>query len=406
MKVSVVLFKSDGKGSDNTYPIKVVVSHKAKKARSTISRSQLIDWDSENNVPLITHPGYDYLYPEILTIRAKVFDRFVRESENVNHVLEFIKGITQNTQIDFYVFAQKRIEFMTLQNRLGNASVYSTAIGELKKYAPTLYFDDLTGAFLEGFKEFKKSQLVAYGPEEDLRYKKIKNSTIANYLRALRAIYNQCVKLNGLVNGYPFKGVFSDIPLKKRRVNNVYLDKVAIKTLENATGLTTAKQRVVDLCLLQFYLCGLDFVDLFYLKHEQLANERVYITRIKLGEKGEVFDVKLFEKAKRLIDKYATPGEYVFGWDKDRDKYRGFRRNYARDLNLIIEHLQIKTLPKPATVATKTIRHSFATIAKFLFIEVDVIRELMGHERTDIDTVYKDTYPEKTRDEAHFKIIE
>ena len=51
-------------------------------------------------------------------------------------------------------------------------------------------------------------------------------------------------------------------------------------------------------------------------------------------------------------------------------------------------------------------RHSFRTIAKFLFIDVDIVRELMGHERKDIDTIYADKYSEKTRDEAHFKIIE
>lgn len=29
----------------------------------------------------------------------------------------------------------------------------------------------------------------------------------------------------------------------------------------------------------------------------------------------------------------------------------------------------------------------------------------MGHERDDVDTIYKDVYPEALRDEWHFKII-
>jgi hypothetical protein len=33
------------------------------------------------------------------------------------------------------------------------------------------------------------------------------------------------------------------------------------------------------------------------------------------------------------------------------------------------------------------------------------MRELMGHERDDIDTIYKDKYPEAIRDQAHYKII-
>jgi len=61
-------------------------------------------------------------------------------------------------------------------------------------------------------------------------------------------------------------------------------------------------------------------------------------------------------------------------------------------------------LPKGGELTSKVIRHSFATIGKFLMIDVDVIRELMGHERGDMDTVYKDLYPEGVRDAAQLKI--
>lgn len=50
-------------------------------------------------------------------------------------------------------------------------------------------------------------------------------------------------------------------------------------------------------------------------------------------------------------------------------------------------------------------RHTFATLGKFKRIEEDLLRELMGHERNDIDTVYKDKYPEAQMDAAQVKII-
>jgi len=53
----------------------------------------------------------------------------------------------------------------------------------------------------------------------------------------------------------------------------------------------------------------------------------------------------------------------------------------------------------------KLSRHTFANIAKSLFLEVDLIRELMAHERDDIDNYYKDRYPEEVRDKAHWEII-
>jgi hypothetical protein len=44
-------------------------------------------------------------------------------------------------------------------------------------------------------------------------------------------------------------------------------------------------------------------------------------------------------------------------------------------------------------IAVKVARHSFANRAKNLMI--DITRELMGHERDDVDNYYKDKYPEK-----------
>ena len=65
----------------------------------------------------------------------------------------------------------------------------------------------------------------------------------------------------------------------------------------------------------------------------------------------------------------------------------------------------IEVQPLGGKIRIKVARHSFATIAKGLFIDTDLLRELMGHERNDVDTIYKDKYPEKVRDEALLKII-
>lgn len=56
-------------------------------------------------------------------------------------------------------------------------------------------------------------------------------------------------------------------------------------------------------------------------------------------------------------------------------------------------------------LGVKIARHTFATIGKNLLIDADILRELMGHERDNIDNYYKDKFPEKIRDEAHWKII-
>jgi hypothetical protein len=66
----------------------------------------------------------------------------------------------------------------------------------------------------------------------------------------------------------------------------------------------------------------------------------------------------------------------------------------------------IEVMPTGGNLSVKVARHSFATIGKRLGIEEDILRELMGHERNDVDNYYKDRYPMKVRDEALWKIID
>ncbi|WP_271766800.1 site-specific integrase [Aquimarina algiphila] len=74
-------------------------------------------------------------------------------------------------------------------------------------------------------------------------------------------------------------------------------------------------------------------------------------------------------------------------------EYKTFRDNHNRDLGKTFKLLKIEVLPIQHKFSTKHIRHTFATLAKFKGIDPDIIHELMGHEKNDIDTVYKDRYP-------------
>ncbi|WP_162558751.1 tyrosine-type recombinase/integrase [Robertkochia solimangrovi] len=129
----------------------------------------------------------------------------------------------------------------------------------------------------------------------------------------------------------------------------------------------------------------------------------MYLKRSKLGAKAYVFDVLLLPEAARILNKYQDKdpeSEYVFPWSKNRTRYQTFRSSHNAKLKRIQKNSGLEILPTGGVLTTKVIRHSFATIAKFKHVEPDIIRELMGHERGDIDTAYKDRYPEGVRDSA------
>ena len=158
--------------------------------------------------------------------------------------------------------------------------------------------------------------------------------------------------------------------------------------------------------MLLFYLGGQDLIDVYYLEKSKIAGNRVYFSRKKLDGAGYEFDLLLSEKARLIIDKYSVEdNKYLFPWRKDFNGYRTFRDNFRRSILAVQNKFNIQVLPLGGNLSIKVARHSFATIGKKLFVDPDLLRELMGHERDDIDTIYKDRYPEEIRDRALLKII-
>lgn len=392
MKATVKLYKNDGPGEFG-WPVKLIISHQRKTKRKLIHYTTQEDWNFIQELPKASHEDFEELYSYILEIRKNAIKQEFRSLEDMDLAFAYLLDIEAPASNCFYTFAEKRVEYMERVGRKGNASAYRSAKIELKKLFPVMNFKDLTPQKLQEFKEFKKADGK-------------KNATIKTYLIELRAIYNTAVKMKITEDLKPFSGMFADIPVQKRRQRNRYLTEADLEKLKKASFQQDSFQRAVDLSLLQFYLAGADFTDIYYLKKENIVGNRIFLTRGKLGAKGYEFDILLPEAAKVIINKYQDKdGPFIFPWRKDYKGYCTFINNQRRSLEAVKEALEITLAPKDDTLTTKVLRHTFATLGKYKRIEEDLLRELMGHERSDMDTVYKDKYPEKERDAAQLEII-
>ena len=146
-------------------------------------------------------------------------------------------------------------------------------------------------------------------------------------------------------------------------------------------------------------------IDIYNLKKDQLKNGRVYFTRKKLGERGYEFDLAIIDKAQLILNKYKNETNFVLPGRKDYAGYETFRRRYQKNLNELKLKANLKVKPKDDNLGIKVARYTFANCGKLLGIDEDMLRELMGHERNEIDTIYKDKHPQKKRDKAHLKIV-
>lgn len=392
MKAKIRLYENDG-STDSGFPVKLIISHDKKTRRRIISHTQIYDWDKNVNLPRASHPDYDALYDKISQINKKAQTSDFLETTDLD--LAFNKLLSVKTvSTDFYQFGDQRVKTMEDLGRFGNADIYREALVELKKFQPNLSFKEISFEILRGFRDYKKAQGTT------------KNISIRKYLNALRAIYNSAPAT--LTEGKnPFKGLYNALPYQKRRARNRYLLKEQIRWMEEFDFVHKSYQRAIDLSLLQFYMCGADLTDVFYLKKEDISGGRIFLKRNKLGEKGYEFDFLLTDKAKAIIDKYKGGNdEYVFPWKKGHTSYKTFRSNHNRNLKILQERYKIELHPKDDSLTTKVMRHTFATLGKFEHLEEDLLRELMGHERYGIDTVYKDKYPVEERNAAQLLIVD
>jgi hypothetical protein len=385
------------------FPLVIEIAHQNKRKQKTICLCKVNHFVEANKMISEKHPDYDILAPKIMELKLHARKLILEGYNDVEKTYDALFAAT-NDQVLFLDFAKKLIldmremasklgksnELLAQNKHLGNILVYENVIAQFGDFGRNVPLQSLDYDILMRFRNYQ----LGIGNSK---------STIHLYLRTLRAIYNKGILVHKLNNTMPFAKVLDN--LKQRSYDNKkkYLDKDLVIEVENL-DLQTAKQKYIDLFLLQFYFGGCDLVDLYYLKTNQIKRGRVIFERNKTNT-GIRIDLKIHPKAEKLLKKYQVPGEWIFPWKKDKASYDTFRRTYQRALIYVQQHNDLEVLPNGGNMGVKVARHTFANIAKGLMIEPDVIRELMGHERDDVDNFYKDKYPELIRDHALFEVV-
>ena len=169
-----------------------------------------------------------------------------------------------------YTFAQSAIEEAQNAGRYGTANLYTSAIKSFRKF---------TGDRPLTFKELTPGLIKKY--EESLLQKGRRHNTISAYMRMLRSIFNQAY-----VQGIPdatsadelFRFVFTGYePTTKRAISPALIRRLSQLKLEQHPHLCFSR----DLFLLSFYLRGIPFVDLVYLRKTDMRHNTIYYYRHK-----------------------------------------------------------------------------------------------------------------------------
>lgn len=314
---------------------------------------------------------------------------------SIEKLKEILSGKPKNDISNtFQVFADKVIQQMMEANRTGNAIVYKTAVNRMISYCGRdISFQELNYELLDQFSH----HLITSG---------LKQNSVSNYFRSIRAIYNKAIKMKLVDRSfYPFH----DFSIKSEKTAKRAIlrdDIIALKQIPLETNSTAFKS--LNYFMLSFYLRGISFTDLAYLTSNNLVDGRIVYKRRKTHKN---YSIKLFPEAQSLFQQYNI----------DRNKYllpilpndvledsletKKIIRQFIKTTNKYLKRLSIEA-GLSSTVTTYTSRHSFATIAKRLGYSNELIAEALGHEHGNkITNIYLDTFDTDVLDAMHKHVI-
>lgn len=293
------------------------------------------------------------------------------------------------TNENVFDYIRDHISHLRAQGRTATADHCQQALCSLKKFSgkEELLFKEITSFLITNYEAWMKTRRLC-------------RNTSSFYMRTLRAVYNQAVREGLAADVQPFRGVYTGIDkTSKRALGLADLKRIKSLDLSHNPRLDFAR----DLFLLAFYLRGISFIDLAFLRKSDLQNGYITYCRRKTSRP---LSIRWEAEMQQLLDKHpVSQTGYLLPIIKEENgsEYKQYR-NQAQCINRrlkVIAGLLKLSLPLTLYVA----RHSWASIARSQNIPIAVISEAMGHDSEQTTLIYLNSILIDRIDEANRSIM-
>ena len=286
-------------------------------------------------------------------------------------------------------------------DRLREEGRYSTA----HVYKNALFsFSVFCGTCNVSFRQITRESLRLYG--QYLYENGLKLNTISTYMRMLRSIYNRGVEAgNAPFVPRLFHEAYTGIDVCQKRA----LTAAELHRLLFDDPRSERLRRIQDIASLLFQLCGMSFADLAHLEKSALENNILRYNRIKTKTpmSVEVLDSAMVKIDRLRSIRKSRPGcpDYLLDilcGDKSRKDEKAYReyQSALRQFNKNLKELA-KALHLKSPVTSYTLRHSWATIAKYRGVSIEMISEALGHKSIKTTQTYLKSFGLEERTEVN-----
>lgn len=347
----------------------VTTTQKSERKAFILSIRERIRWDVErlNKIDKkLDANGLTYTADDVID----EFNRYANEYSLFNFMESIIVKLKQN-------------------GKVRTSETYKSALSSFKKFRQDedIMLDCLTSEIMEAYEAWHKGRGVA-------------PNTISFYTRILRAVYNRAVEDDIIENRNPFKHVYTGVDKTVKRALPLPVIK-KIKALD--LSLNSSLDYARDMFLMSFYLRGMSFIDMAFLKKSDLKNGYITYRRRKTGQQ---LIIEWTKEMQMIIDKYPENAtDYLLPiirnpGTNERCTYRNMGYNINHNLKKIAKMVGVQM-----SLTLYVARHSWASAAKAKGIPLSVISEGMGHDSETTTQIYLASLDTSIVDRANSLIL-
>lgn len=249
------------------------------------------------------------------------------------------------------------------------------------------------------FFEIDSELMVAY--ENYLKMKGVSRNTVSFYMRRLRAIYNKAADEGLVEQSFPFKRVFTSAEKTLKRAIPVKYIR-SLKTMDLRSS--SAKSFARDMFLFSFYTRGMSFVDIAFLRKNDLKSGMLTYRRKKTGQ---LMFIQWEPCMQYILNRYKAEPSSPYLLSIIKAPYENPRRQYHNTLTKVNRSLKDigKKMGLPTPLSMYVARHSWASIARNEGIPISIISEGMGHNSESTTRIYLASLDTAKIDKANHKIL-
>ena len=370
-----------------------VTHRRATQQITTNIRLQPNEWDAMNE-QISTSFADRSLIQNRIDSDISLLKRIVKDLENsgVNYSVSDIIKRYKSPECHVLVldFMQNQIRLLRNANRLGTALNYEKTMKNFAEFlgGVNLPFSAMTEQLIADYNAF----LVQRGM--------VRNS-ISFYMRIMRAVYNKAVRQKLVEQSHPFTEVYTGIDrTRKRAVSESVISQLYKLKLPEGTPLSLAR----DIFIFSYCTRGMAFVDIAYLKKENIQNGVICYARRKTGQ---LLSVRIEPSIQRIIDRYSSAlSPYVFPILTSTETKEAYEEYLVaiNNHNRLLRRLS-KMLPAGCKLTSYTSRHSWATAARNHNVPISVISAGMGHTSEQTTQIYLTMLENSVIDNANQGLI-